>query len=251
MNILFLGNSLLIALMEECLKDNRIFGSECNYSFAIQVGGWGPSFKIENNKLVPENIAGENKEKWPDFFYPPDVLNNQISFFDVIVVCALGSIGGGLEESTSICNLGQIFEFNPKPLEGNIPTVTKAEMLEMFPNWLNAQPGIQLLDYLKNVSSKIVLIEMPYLSEDIIENPEWSLGRLYRNPEEAYKWFASLRCKFLKEKADGLNYNFIPALFGDLGFTPREYVSHNDLFHTNAQYAKLLLRRISEVLIDL
>lgn len=245
MKILFLGNSLLGSVYSQYIEDPTVLmGADC--SFAIDIGGWGPAFTICNDKLIPSDRT--DKKEYPDFFYPESMPNESVKNFDVIVVFAIGSIGCGLGESADVCNSGVIFEFEPRETEVDKPPISKVECNKMLSVFLNSQGGIKLLDYLKDYNSKKIIFEMPYLSEEITRRPDWILSKMYQNPIAAYRYFTNYRHDFLYEKTMQLGFEFVPAMFGNLGFTPAKYVDSPDLFHTNNEYAKLILSSISDLI---
>lgn len=244
MNILFLGNSLLIPFYEEYRKDKNVMLGAC--SFAIDIGGTGPAFKIIDEKIIPSDRVG--KEKYPDIFSPISLLDKSITSFDLIILVAPGYIGGGLGsvEVGGVCTAGLLHQFKPNSRDYSLPLFSQPEFIEVFNGVLSNQSGIKLLDSLKKFSAKKIVVEQPFLSDEIISHSDWSLSKLYHEPISAYRWFCELRRNFLYKRCAELDFIFMPALFDDLGFTPSSYVNCSDLFHTDRQYAKLMYGKLSE-----
>jgi hypothetical protein len=250
MNILFLGNSLLVNIYLAYQENNSIFGAGAKCSFGIDIGGWAPGFKLIDDKLIPSER--EDKSKYPDIFYPDDLLNTDLNAFDAIVVVALGSIGGGLEELMSgyvSTTVGKVCNFKPKNTEISLPSLAEQEFIDMFNNYLGAQDGIKLLDLIAKFTSKKIIVEQPFHSIKIIEHPNWSLNKIYTDPVAAYKWITKLRNDFLSKKCVDLDLVLVSSLFGNIGFTPFEYINNSDLFHPNENYSKLLIHEISNSLL--
>lgn len=242
MKVLFLGNSMLGSLYRTYKEERSLF-KNLDCSFAIDIGSWGPAFKIYDNKIMPSDRS--DKEKYPEKFYPDNLLEMPLSNFDAVVLISLGSIGGGLNDRKTPTTFGQLYDFQPKPNELTSRPVSKDEFIETLNGFLNVQGGIKLAKSLAALKFKrIVIVEMPYLSEKVITNPEWSLQKIYHDPISAYKFFCGVRREYLQKISEEFNLTLIPALFEDVGFTPENFLREGDFFHTNQEYSKLILQKL-------
>lgn len=246
MNILFIGNSLLSSLYKLNQIEKDILGSEHKLFFAIDIGGWGPSFAVQDDKLIPSNR--KHKDIYPDFFSCESILTTPLSNYDYIVICAVGSIGGGLQSKKSMVSFGQIAEFIPKINSITNTPLTKDVYTEIFNGFLENQDWVKFLKALKNCKSRKILIEQPFFSESIIDHPDWVFNKIYDKPVEAYKFFTNLRRTFLIKKGIEFDAQVMPSLFDNVGFTPSNF-TRADLFHTNQEYAKILYQKISALLL--
>jgi hypothetical protein len=245
MNILFLGNSMLGSIYRTYMQERSLF-ENLNCSFALDIGSWGPAFKVVNNKITPSDRS--NKEKYPDKFYPENLLEISLSSFDAVVLVSLGSIGGGINERKTPVTFGQIYDYQPKKNDLTSRPISRDEFIDTLHGFLNVQGGIKLAKSLRTNNLRTIIVEMPYLSKKIIDSPEWCLNKIYHDPISAYKFFCAVRKMYLQKMCVEFNIDLIPALFDDIGFTPENFVRRNDFFHTNEDYAKLLLGKILNIL---
>lgn len=248
MNVLFVGNSLLISLYRLYIKNNKILGENIQSSFAIDIGGWGPGIKILDNKIVPSDRS--NKEKYPDVFSPESVLETPISNYDVIIVVALGYLCVGLEKEPNITTFRQVYQF--QPVENNLSNIpiSKAALIEAVNGYFESQSGIKFLDFLSDYKGRVIVLEQPLFNELIKNDSDWSLSKIYKDPVSAVLFFQELRRKFLLNKCEKLGYTLINALFED--FTPAQYKCawDKDYFHTGDNYGNLLYDQIRQVLLS-
>ena len=251
MNILFIGNSLLIPYYN--IYENKNFTDDLGnrYSFAIDIGGWGPCISILNDRLVPS--TRNDKDKYPDIFYPANLLEISVSSFDVICLVAVGYIGCGLDYSSwDFATYGLIHDFNPKENELTNKILSKNEAYELVSCFLDKQPGFNLITTLSHLlsSTKVIVIEMPYFSEKIIDQPNWLLSKLYENPSDAYKFFSKIRNSILTIKCNEAGAFLIQSPFSEDTFTPSRYIDSKDFFHTNDSYANLQIDKINDLLVQ-
>lgn len=248
MNVLFLGNSLLGSLFDfyksQLLSDTLL---KYNCSFAMEIGGWGPGFKIIDDRLLLSSKATSGEIR--SLVFPENLLNIPVSSFDAIVIVGVGAIGGGIGSSRSLCSFGKIYEFQPKVFDDeDLPPLTKFEFEKMASGFLAVQEGVRLVKSLRYFSSKKIMVEQPYLSNDIQDNHDWIISKIYHDPISAYRFFCSVRRRYLLDLAFNSEFELVPAMFDDLGFTPREFVRHGDFFHTNSNHSELLFSKIIDLM---
>lgn len=238
---------MLSSLYKVYQVEKEILGPGHEISFVVDVGGWGPSFTVKDNKLIPSDRG--DRDIYPDFYFPTNILDIPLSNYDYIVMCAVDSIGGGINTKKSMMSYGQIAQFQPKANSITDTPISEDAYTEITIGFLESQGWVRLLKALQPLKAKKIIIEQPFLSESVINNSEWILSVIYNKPIEAYKFFTDIRRHFLMKKSKEFNAQLIPALYGENGFTPSKFITRSDLFHTNEEYAKNLYRKISELII--
>jgi hypothetical protein len=246
MNILVAGNSQVACLKSACRLFPEVTRGIAGFSFYCFPGGWGPSFVVEKGRLAI--IEGSVNKDHPPFADPPETPDRPIDEFDVIVVSALGSIGGGFGYTYDLMWRGALYEFGPKHNPLTERPVSKSCYREMIRFELSRQHGFQFLRHLrKKYRGRIVVQPFPRISEVARERPDWCLNTIYEDAIGAHGFFSEIRDRFLEELCAELSIDLLP--YPEDGwrndhFTPAEFFEHTDGIHPGSQYGKLILEQI-------
>lgn len=245
MKILVVGNSQVAPLQHAHWGNPTCLSSFGEVSFLAINGGNGPLFCIKADCIA---VDSANPSLQP-FVSEPEVLERPISFYDVIIVCALGFIDGGVHYiNQSLTRRAKIFEFGCRENDLADQLVSKDCYEQLLVDSLTSQPGFRFAQQLRACfGGKIILQPFPLLSVAIKADPQWPLNQIYASPLQAHNFFQSTRDQFL--------YNFcarsielLPYVCDEWRrdyFTPENLMREGEGVHMNVAHAGLVLEQLS------
>lgn len=245
MKILVAGNSQGAVLHSAWRKNRSLFGSDHEIFFHCVPGGLGPSFEIQDDRLiVPKQTVNP---KLPPFAYPPGTEQMALGEFDAVLVSALGLLGGSIGSTYDLMSQGVLHRFRPRESADLPPPVSEGMYENIVDAMLAKQGGIRFLLRLAEFPGLKIVQPMPRLSSRLLDDPDWLLNRLYYDAVGAMNFFEVCRQKSLRQLCNSVGAVLLdhPAdALDESGMTRRDFIDHHDGIHPNERYAALVASQV-------
>ena len=253
MNILIAGNS-----QAGCLKRALDSSSEDRYlrlqnaDWLVVPGGYGPNLKLNCDQIEVTSFD----PRFPPRYHPSiQMMENSVNHYDVIVVSALGYTDGGFFYDNPITSDVSVHHASlrlRKKIINSVP-ISRACFYEIASNkFCPGMPGFNFLRQLRSVfRGKVIVQPFPLLSEQIRDRTDWSLAKIYDNPDAANKLMLNIKDEFLANICSELQCTLLPypsLEWRSIGFTPAEYIKPSDCLHPTDSYGALVLAQIENIL---
>lgn len=250
MKILITGNSQASGLKSGYDIRPDILDEIADVYFYVVVGGEGPAFKIENGSLVTKCI--NLNSKYPPWTYPKGLTLSKIHDYDVIVISALGYIDGACYFSTPVTRQGLVYDFQPKRNSIIDAYVSKACYRQVIHSYISKHPGVQFLISLRQHYDGIIILQpFPLISDAVIDDPEWPLNEMYKDPLDAHRFFCKIRDAFLMQMCEKHSVELLPYPRSEWlhnCLTPKELMSPIDGIHAGSHYGIMVMKQIVDVI---
>ncbi|MFV1874456.1 hypothetical protein [Nioella sp.] len=246
MKVLVIGNSQSAALKrahEPRAENLRAKGFDCH--FYVILGGSGPDFLIEDDRLVPGKIVKTH----PPFMSPAGTNEIPLKEFDALLISALGYFDGGFRHKNLITRAGVLADCRPRGEALKRPPVSHPCMAEIMAAALERQNGIRTLRRICETYVGPVFVQRwPHLSEAILDHQDWGLRLWYEAPAKAYRILAELRDSAMEEIANDIGARLLdyPDFDHPRGFSPRGMMRDSDYLHQSDAYADLIIDQLCE-----
>lgn len=246
MKILIVGNSQVACLKTAHALNPSMFAGAGDVSYYCFPGGLGPAFAIEGGCLGV--IPGKVNKDYPPFADSPETPGRPVASYDVVVVSALGNIGGSLSWQYDLMAQGVLHDYQPKDECDAMKRLSKSCYRQIVRAVLAKQPGFEFLTCLRNAyQGRIIVQPFPRVSASSAQNPEWSLNKMYHDGPGAWCFFSGLRDEFLETVCAQNAAELLPypeAARHDQHLTKSQFITNADGLHPGTEYGKLVLEQI-------
>jgi hypothetical protein len=241
--LLIVGTSQAGCLMTAYGTEPSIL-SGFDVGFLVVPGGCGPEIVVDGKTLRP----GGEGEPFAAFKWPEDLEVDAIDEWDVIVISGMGLIDAGHRYKMLTVEQGLLFNCQPRA-GTELPLLSEACYRQIIAHVLERQPGVVFARQLRQATTAHVIIQpSPLLSDEMPENEDWPLARLYHNPARANAFFTEARLAFLTDLSREIGADLLPFAGPDWltgGFTPRHLMEPYDGVHANVPHGRLILLQIA------
>ena len=247
MRILVAGNSHAGCVKRAYDQDENILNRFGDIFFYVTPGGTGPYFKVCSDGLLEVSV---NLPNHPAYYSPDSTPYQTIESFDVIVICALGRVHGGVGMNNPLTEQGLIHRFGPKPNSIISTLISETCCREIVEQGLEQHEGTKFLRQLRDYTSVPIIVQpFPFYSEAVVEEEAWQMNILYENSSGANRFYCGLRDEFLKRICSELNVELLDypeTEWSKKCFTPRQFVYASDFIHPIDEYGRLFLKQVAQ-----
>jgi hypothetical protein len=245
--VLLAGNSHASGLYKCIQAHPEAFAGLAELYFYVIPGGYGPHLVVDDGRLVLTNSS----PNFPPYAVPDTTPGLPVTFFDGFVITALGYVDGGFRHSNPIVTVGVMAEYDPIVPSGILrPMLSDCCYRAVVAGALESQDGFRFLKSLRAATVKPIAVQpFPYLSDEILERPDWKLAIYYRDAEGANRFFTQAKDAALADacaRSDAALLEYPDPAWKDRGLTPRHFMrsTSQDMVHSGVEYSALIVEQL-------